>query len=168
MSEHVVKCRPQIGFASMTQDRVKPKAKPTVHPSTKSLLEEEAGLSSASGHSAAQARQGSDTVIDLAHLARMTMGEKHLEAEVLALFERQAGLLLARMQGAPPKAAAALAHTLAGSARGIGAWEVARAAQKVELAAQGGLLAEVAGLVDALGCVVRRAQAAIKELHVRD
>ena len=43
--------------------------------------------------------------IDLAHLARMTLGEKSLEAEVLALFDRQAGILLERMRMAPPHSA---------------------------------------------------------------
>ena len=38
-----------------------------------------------------------EQTIDLAHLARMTCGEKSLEAEVLSLFDRQAGMLLARM-----------------------------------------------------------------------
>ena len=65
--------------------------------------------------------------IDLAHLARMTLGEKSLEAEVLALFDRQAGILLERMRMAPPPAAGAFAHTLKGSAQGIGAWQVAQA-----------------------------------------
>ena len=114
-----------------------------------------------------EARGDGEAIIDRTHLARMTMGEKHLEAEVLALFDRQAGALLARMQGAPPKGAAALAHTLAGSARGIGAWEVARAAQEVERAARGSSRAQAASAVQAvqaLGHVVARAQAAIKEL----
>jgi hypothetical protein len=96
----------------------------------------------------------------------MTMGEKRLEAEVLALFDRQAGVLLARMKRAPPEAAAALAHTLSGSARGIGAWEVASAAQEVERAAQGEGFALLAttNAVQTLERVVGRAQAAIKEL----
>ena len=71
--------------------------------------------------------------IDLAHLARMTLGDSDLEAEVLALFQRQADLLLARMTSAPPAQTAAFAHTLKGSARGIGAWRVAAAAQAVEV-----------------------------------
>jgi HPt (histidine-containing phosphotransfer) domain-containing protein len=71
--------------------------------------------------------------IDLAHLARMTLGDSNLEAEVLGLFQRQAELLLARMTSAPPAATAAFAHTLKGSARGIGAWRVAAAAQAVEV-----------------------------------
>jgi hypothetical protein len=67
----------------------------------------------------------------------MTFGEKRLECEVLALFDQQADMLLARMQRASAKAAADLAHTLVGSARGVGAWKVAAAAQGLELAARG-------------------------------
>jgi len=74
--------------------------------------------------------------IDFAHLARMTLGEAGLEAEVLRLFERQAVVLLAHMRDASPAAAAAFAHTLKGSARGIGAWEVAAAAEAVETSAE--------------------------------
>jgi hypothetical protein len=48
--------------------------------------------------------------IDLPHLSRMTFGEKSLQAEVLALFDRQADMLLARMMPVSPKAAAAFAH----------------------------------------------------------
>jgi HPt (histidine-containing phosphotransfer) domain-containing protein len=75
------------------------------------------------------------TGIDFAHLARMTFGEASLEAEVLRLFEQQAVVLLDRMRDASP-AAAAFAHTLKGSARGIGAWEVAAAAEAVETSAE--------------------------------
>ena len=77
-----------------------------------------------------------EQTIDLAHLARMTCGEKSLEAEVLSLFDRQAGMLLARMQQSSRKVAGVLAHTIAGSARGIGAWKVAAAAERLELAAR--------------------------------
>jgi hypothetical protein len=73
-----------------------------------------------------------ETAIDFEHLARMTFGEHNLEREVLMLFDRQAGILLARMQDAPPSVVAAYAHTLKGSARGIGAWRVAEAADAVE------------------------------------
>jgi hypothetical protein len=76
--------------------------------------------------------------IDLTHLARMTLGEASLEREVLQLFGRQAEMLLARMQTAAPAVVAAAAHTLKGSARGIGAWPVASAAEAVELAAPAG------------------------------
>ncbi|HWP26125.1 MAG TPA: Hpt domain-containing protein [Xanthobacteraceae bacterium] len=73
--------------------------------------------------------------IDREHLKRMTLGERSLEREVLALFNRQTEILLARMHTSVPTVAAAAAHTLKGSARGIGAWRVARAAEEVELAA---------------------------------
>src|SRR3954466_16247155 len=72
--------------------------------------------------------------IDLVHLARMTLGERSLEREVLELFDRQAMLLLQRMQSAPVDAVPALAHTLKGSAHAFGAGHVARAAEAVEFA----------------------------------
>ena len=129
------------------------------------IQEENAGFSSASDHDIVPAKPGSECAIDLAHLARMTLGEKCLEAEVLALFDRQSAILLARMRGAPPQTAAALAHTLAGSARGVGAWEVAGAAEEVErAAARGFVLADTASAVRALERAVSRAQAAVKEL----
>jgi hypothetical protein len=72
-------------------------------------------------------------IIDVAHLTRVTFGEKVLATEVLGLFDRQAEMLLARMQQASPRDLAACAHTLAGSARGVGAWGVAAASVQVEL-----------------------------------
>jgi hypothetical protein len=83
------------------------------------------------------AQRPAEPAIDLAHLGRMTLGERSLETEVLQLFDRQAGILRARMDDAAPEAVGALAHTLKGSARGIGAWGVAEAAEAVEAAASG-------------------------------
>ena len=75
--------------------------------------------------------------IDRAHLARMTFGERSLERELLTLFDRQTVLLLGRMREAETAVAATLAHTLKGSASGIGAWGVARAAEACEQASGG-------------------------------
>src|SRR3954468_22970196 len=75
-----------------------------------------------------------DRPIDLVHLARTTLGDRSLEREVLQLFDRQSTILIARMRTVPPAGVVALAHTLKGSARGIGAWRVARAAELLELA----------------------------------
>jgi HPt (histidine-containing phosphotransfer) domain-containing protein len=72
--------------------------------------------------------------IDRAHLAQMTLGERSLELEVLRLFDLQAELLLARMREVGPEGVATLAHTLSGSAKGIGAWRVAAAAEAAECA----------------------------------
>jgi HPt (histidine-containing phosphotransfer) domain-containing protein len=77
-------------------------------------------------------------VIDDDHLGRMTLGDRSLEREVLEIFARQAALTLDRIAGASPQKAAAAAHTLKGSARGIGAWRVAQAAERLEKAASGG------------------------------
>jgi len=81
-------------------------------------------------------RTAGDDAIDRDHLARMALGDKGLEREVLRLFDRQAELLLARMNAAPAAAIMILAHTLKGSARGIGAWRVAEAAEMVERTAE--------------------------------
>lgn len=99
-----------------------------------------------------------DDAIDLEHLSRMTLGERSLEREVLALFDRQAQILLQRM--ATPAAAAAAAHTLRGSAAGIGAWRVARAAEAVEHAGA----VKFAAAVGALGIAIDEARAAITAL----
>lgn len=61
------------------------------------------------------------SAIDEVHLDRMTLGDRRLEREVLAIFVRQSALMLDRISSAEPAVAAAAAHTLLGSARGIGA-----------------------------------------------
>jgi HPt (histidine-containing phosphotransfer) domain-containing protein len=73
--------------------------------------------------------------VDEVHLRRMTLGDRRLEREVLEIFMRQATIMLERIMSAEPALAAAAAHTLLGSARGIGAWRVARAAERLEQAA---------------------------------
>jgi HPt (histidine-containing phosphotransfer) domain-containing protein len=74
-------------------------------------------------------------VIDEDHLGKMTLGDRSLEREVLEIFARQTTLMLGRLVGAEPARAAAMAHTLKGSARGIGAWQVAQATEQLERAA---------------------------------
>jgi HPt (histidine-containing phosphotransfer) domain-containing protein len=101
-----------------------------------------------------------DRPIDLVHLARMTLGDRSLEREVLQLFDRQSGLLIARMRAAAPGGIAHLAHTMKGSARGIGAWRVARAAEALELAGADA----VAGALDQLAAASDEACALIAEL----
>ena len=85
--------------------------------------------------SSAGDRDRKPMVIDDDHLERMTLGDRRLEREVLELFVRQTAIMLDRIVGADPALAAAAAHTLKGSARGIGAWRVARAAELLEHAA---------------------------------
>jgi HPt (histidine-containing phosphotransfer) domain-containing protein len=82
-------------------------------------------------------REQKPMTIDEDHLGRMTLGDRDLEREVLEIFARQTTLTLSRIAGAKPASAAAAAHTLKGSALGVGAWRVARAAERLEEAAAG-------------------------------
>ena len=98
--------------------------------------------------------------IDLVHLARTTLGDRSLEREVLQLFDRQAALLIARLRSATPGGVVIIAHTMKGSARGIGAWRVARAAEAVELAAS----ADVGDALERLAAAADEARAVIADL----
>ncbi|MBI5264639.1 MAG: Hpt domain-containing protein [Bradyrhizobium sp.] len=75
--------------------------------------------------------------LDLDHLDRMTLGDAVLEREVLALFSEQSRRLISTI-AALPADASSLAHTLKGSARGIGAFAVAQAAARLEAAVRTG------------------------------
>ena len=68
-----------------------------------------------------------DGPIDFAHLGRITLGDTGLEHEVLAMFSAQSAHLIDAI-AALPEDVRALAHTLKGSARAIGAFAVADAA----------------------------------------
>lgn len=96
-----------------------------------------------------------DRPIDLVHLSRMTLGDRALERDVLALFERQIGFLMQRIEFAEAPVAAAAAHTLKGSAKGIGAFALARAAAEVEAAATAGDAAGRAEGVISLRAAIR-------------
>jgi HPt (histidine-containing phosphotransfer) domain-containing protein len=84
-----------------------------------------------------EATDPAPAVLDEAHLGRMTLGDRKLERDILQIFVRQAAMLLERIATAEPPLAAAAAHTLIGSARGIGAWRVAGAAERLERACKG-------------------------------
>lgn len=71
--------------------------------------------------------------VDLAHLARYTLGNQSLEYEVLQLFHDRSDLLLQRLKAADEdKAWADAAHAIKGSARAVGAWHVANSAEYAE------------------------------------
>ena len=78
-----------------------------------------------------------DGPIDIEHLQRMTLGDASLEREVLAMFSAQAASLICTLATFPADAPA-LAHTLKGSARAIGAFAVADAAADLETAIRNG------------------------------
>lgn len=116
----------------------------------------------ASGALGAAGPQPEATAIDEDHLGRMTLGDLKLEREVLEIFVRQTVIMLERIAGAEPAMAAASAHTLIGSARGIGAWRVAQAAEWLERAARDNSgVAEFDQAVDELKAASVEASAAI-------
>lgn len=103
--------------------------------------------------------------IDLVHLARQTLGDRGLEREVLELFVVQAKSVLARLVAVrDEKSRMDLAHTIKGSARSVGAWRVAQAAEACELVIDGTESAWTTS-VDALTASVREACMAIAEIH---
>lgn len=75
--------------------------------------------------------------IDLVHLSKFTMGRRDLEAEILGLFRQQLAASLEKLAEAArdagnDKAWREAAHTLKGSARGVGAWVLADLCQSAE------------------------------------
>ncbi|EFL90298.1 Hpt domain-containing protein [Ahrensia sp. R2A130] len=79
------------------------------------------------------AEQRSDAPVDMVHLARQSLGNRSLEVEILALFRAQSDLYLERIRhAADDKARSMAAHTLRGSALGIGAWQLAEEAAVLE------------------------------------
>jgi len=70
--------------------------------------------------------------VDLAHLARQTMGDRELEREVLAMFVHQSLSVRDQIVDADARQRVLLAHGLKGSARGIGAFAVADCAAVIE------------------------------------
>jgi HPt (histidine-containing phosphotransfer) domain-containing protein len=103
--------------------------------------------------------------IDLVHLARQTDGDVQLEAELLAMFDRQAEKLAQRVRLAdlPRRARADIAHRLRGSALAIGAGAVARTAEALESAfeAEG---SEPEAEIEALSQAVAAVRGAIADL----
>jgi HPt (histidine-containing phosphotransfer) domain-containing protein len=84
----------------------------------------------ASGQSAADIES---RPVDLVHLSKFTMGNRDLEREVLTLFRKQSVLFIDRMRHAnDDQSWKEAAHTMKGSARGIGAWAVGDAAYEAE------------------------------------
>ncbi|MGD1935751.1 MAG: Hpt domain-containing protein [Candidatus Phaeomarinobacter sp.] len=104
--------------------------------------------------------------IDLVHLSKFTMGRRDLEAEILGLFRQQLSVSLDKLAAAADKAGddkawKEAAHTLKGSARGVGAWALADATADAELLTSG---AERLAVIPSLDALVVAATSFIDEL----
>lgn len=74
--------------------------------------------------------------IDRAHLSRYTLGSPTLEREILGLFLAQLPLSIEQLRfAATDREWHVAAHTIKGSARAVGAWQVARLALEAEQSA---------------------------------
>ena len=100
---------------------------------------------------------------DLHHLNKATFGSRELALEVLGLFERQAEKLLNDVaEASDPKTRSRAAHTLKGSALGVGALGVAAAAEEMERVAEDPI--EVIGALARLSARVAEARLALTDL----
>jgi HPt (histidine-containing phosphotransfer) domain-containing protein len=87
--------------------------------------------------------------VDLAHLARQTLGDRGLEQEVLKLFLHQAITARDQIADADSKERLRLAHNLKGSARGVGAFAIADCVAEIETRPDDKrLLARLSALID--------------------
>ena len=85
------------------------------------------------GPSAAASAATDAPPIDLAHLRRYTLGDRPLEVEILALFLGQLPITIGALKSAPSdKEWGMAAHTLKGSSRAVGAWSLAKLAERAE------------------------------------
>ena len=90
-------------------------------------------------------------VIDLVHLSRQTMGDRALEGEILGMFARQMSSARSAMANANLDERKRLAHTIKGTARSVGAFDVADVAERIERAPLN------ASLINDLGSEIARA-----------
>jgi HPt (histidine-containing phosphotransfer) domain-containing protein len=102
-----------------------------------------------------------DGPIDFSHLRRMTLGDAALEREVLGMFSAQAQRLVKAL-AAQPADAPALAHTLKGSARAVGAFAVGDAAAHLETLIRSG--SDRAEALSELDDAIMQARSAIEAM----
>jgi HPt (histidine-containing phosphotransfer) domain-containing protein len=87
--------------------------------------------------------------VDLNHLARQTLGDRSLEQEVLKLFIQQALSARDQLADAPARERLRLAHSLKGSARGVGAFAIADCVAEIEKQPDDKqLIKRLSGLID--------------------
>jgi HPt (histidine-containing phosphotransfer) domain-containing protein len=70
--------------------------------------------------------------IDLVHLAKQSGGDRHLETEILSLFRQQIAIAVEQLRRTSGRERKIIAHTIKGSARAVGAVQLARLAGRLE------------------------------------
>ena len=88
-------------------------------------------------------------MLDLDHLSRQTMGDRVLEREVFGLFVRQIDVLVGRLRSVRSRRERSeVAHTIVGSARAVGAFEIAEIVSRIEADGEEGDIARLADAVE--------------------
>ncbi|NVJ69526.1 MAG: Hpt domain-containing protein [Alphaproteobacteria bacterium] len=100
-------------------------------------------------------------VLDVAHLDGYTGGDTELAREVLKIFIDNAPSYLADLGDADCQSWRSSAHKLKGAARGIGAWRLARAAERAEF------LGEPAANDDRRVAILKEMSARLEQLKER-
>ena len=95
--------------------------------------------------------------IDRKHLARQTMGDSALQREILGLFADQIEAMPAAFRDGNAAGRGRLAHTLKGSARGVGAFALAALAEEVEAApGDAAVIERLCAAIGEMGAALRR------------
>lgn len=123
------------------------------------------GIAARSSSGAAEERKLPSRPVDLVHLSRYTLGERELEREVLELFCTQSVVYLERLrESRDERDWHDAAHSLKGSARAIGAWRAAQAAERAEALSGDALLASRAMRFNEVECSLREAKSYIRTI----
>jgi HPt (histidine-containing phosphotransfer) domain-containing protein len=105
---------------------------------------------------------GEHRPVDLEHLSRYTLGERALEREILELFCTQSVLYLEQLRAAMcVRDWRDAAHSLKGSARAVGAWRAAKAAERAEMLEGDALMEFRSARLDEIEASLREAEAYI-------
>lgn len=106
--------------------------------------------------------------IDLKHLRRYTLGDVELEREVMQLFFAQVPKTIAGLADALNDHEWRIAaHTIKGSARAVGAWQIARLAEQAERLTGLKNRASQAEIILRIEDGVREAEAFIAQAYAR-
>ena len=96
--------------------------------------------------------------IDLVHLAKYTLGDSDLEAEILEMFAHQSQVYFGQLEKASTtKEWYAAAHTLKGSAKSVGACHIADLAEEAEKI-------EDMALVDAKTAILKKLRSSLDQV----
>lgn len=101
--------------------------------------------------------------IDLVHLSKYTLGNRDLENEIMGLFRAQADVYLGRLaEAANDEDWVSAAHSLKGSAKALGAWQLADLA---EFAERGAAVSQRADALKQIRAAVAAVNAFIDGFH---